>query len=283
MKGGADLGISLKTLKQNGAGACQIFVSSPIGRPSKTALENYRKIASKTIEIRKDMTIVIHSPYILNFATPLDDGEEWANTYWVKQMVMEMQIAEEIGAIGCVLHMGKHVHCKTKQDGLDNMYNGIAATVQMAMELGITKAKLILETPAGQGTELLTDIADLGIFWHRFNADQKRLLGICVDTAHIWGTGVPIRDEIAVQNYFDELDFELELGALSVVHLNNSLVKCGAKKDRHAGIFSSDGNIPVGALAETARAAKARGVPVILETPGPYEPEFKWLAEIYKS
>ena len=46
--------------------------------------------------------------------------------------------------------------------------------------------KLILETPAGQGTELLTDLKDFIEFYNSFTKDEQKYLGICLDTAHTW-------------------------------------------------------------------------------------------------
>ena len=51
------------------------------------------------------------------------------------------------------------------------------------------KTKLIIETPAGQGTELLTDLNDFVDFYNNFSKEQQKYLGICFDTAHTWALG----------------------------------------------------------------------------------------------
>ena len=54
--------------------------------------------------------------------------------------------------------------------------------------------KIIIETPAGQGTELLTNLNDFIIFFNSFTDEQKKYLGICLDTAHIWALGYELED-----------------------------------------------------------------------------------------
>ncbi len=56
------------------------------------------------------------------------------------------------------------------------------------------KTKLIIETPAGQGTELLKDLNDFVAFFNGFSKEQKKILGICFDTAHTWAIGYELAE-----------------------------------------------------------------------------------------
>ena len=118
--------------------------------------------------------------------------------------------------------------------------------------------KLIIETPAGQGTELLTDLNNFIEFFNSFTKEQQKYLGICLDTAHTWALGYEL-DEA-----YDIL-FKKNAKNITLIHLNNSLVNKGDKKDRHATILN--GNIPNGKMNNFIALLKKYKPNIILETP----------------
>jgi endonuclease IV len=127
-------------------------------------------------------------------------------------------------------------------------------------------AKIVLETPAGQGTELLTDLDDFLNFFSLFSKEQRKYLGICVDTAHIWASGYELSDAykaITVANARNDV---------VAIHLNNSKVAKGSRVDRHTTLFDSTGTIPHNSLKEFVelwKEKKSQSQPplIILETP----------------
>jgi deoxyribonuclease-4 len=63
---------------------------------------------------------------------------------------------------------------------------------------------------------------------------NKDNIGICIDTAHLWGAGeyrIDRKDEI--DRMFHDYDRILGLETLQLVHLNDSCVDFGSRKDRH--------------------------------------------------
>jgi deoxyribonuclease-4 len=136
------------------------------------------------------------------------------------------------------------------------------------------KAKIIIETPAGQGTELLTNLNEFIDFYNSFSKEQKKYLGICLDTAHIWASNYELNEAYNIICNKNAND-------LIVIHLNNSVVKKGSNVDRHAPIFdSANGTIPITAIKEFIELFKDnKHVPIIiLETPSiEYSQEIKWI------
>jgi endonuclease IV len=90
------------------------------------------------------------------------------------------------------------------------------------------KTKLLLETPAGQGTELLKDFNDFINFYYSFTETEREYFKICIDTCHVWNAGYELREIIALVP--DKND-------IVCVHINNSKNEKGAKVDRHEFIF----------------------------------------------
>ena len=101
--------------------------------------------------------------------------------------------------------------------------------------------------------------------------EHKDKLGVCFDTCHTHDSGYDIINDFdGVMKEFDEI---IGLDRLKVFHINGSLNKRGARKDRHANIGALEDN-PKGKDQIGAEALKyivhhevAKGKPVILETP----------------
>jgi deoxyribonuclease-4 len=112
---------------------------------------------------------------------------------------------------------------------------------------------LLLETPAGQGTELLTVAADFLDFVGSF-ADNR--LRACVDTCHVFACG---HNPLEYITALTERDPTL----LKLVHYNDSAAPCGSCVDRHAHV--GQGHIGLGPMQAIAELCTARGLPMVVE------------------
>jgi len=264
---------TMENIKSAGGNALQIFVSSP----RSTALTDIVKYESISHDIKEylkqnDFKLVIHSPYVINVASELKNCKRTLTIdecYWIKTIINQLEISDLIGSIGVVLHVGKHVKL-SYNDGLENMRTAIKYVLNDISKKKLN-TKLILETPAGQGTELLTDLKDFIKFYNSFTKEEQKYLGICLDTAHTWALGYDL-DEA-----YDLLFSKSNAKNITLIHLNNSLVKKGAKKDRHATILN--GMIPNDKMNDFIKSIKKNKTVIILETPSSdYDKE---IAHIY--
>lgn len=260
---------SLEEITSYGGNAAQIFISSPIGKMSDASIAHLREIAPdiKAYLKKHAMKLFIHSPYTLNFAK--DALTE--KPYWIDAMITELQLAEEIGAEGCVLHLGKAVSL-TQDEAEDNMLKNVCTL----MEKSTSNAKLFIETSAAQGTEILatrnTSLDALATFYKKIPEVHTKRISFCVDTCHIWAAGYDISTHEHVRSFFKEWKEKIGMDRLGVIHFNNSVHGLDSRKDRHACI--EYGAIPVDGLKAFARETMARykHIPLILETPsGPQE------------
>ena len=252
---------TMNKIKNNGGNALQIFVSNPRSN-TITNMESYIKIAPSIQKYLKEekFKLIIHAPYTINIAK---DAMECKRTmlledcYWIKLLLNQLIIADMMNAVGVVLHVGKYVG-STPEKGLENMKIAIDYIVK---EMGNKKmkTKLIIETPAGQGTELLTDLNDFIDFYNDFSKEQQKYLGICFDTAHTWALGYEL-----IEAY--NILFKKNSSDVIAIHLNNSLVKKGDLKDRHSVML--DGQIPLDDMNNFIHNLTKKKIPlIILETP----------------
>jgi len=267
---------TMETITKNGGNCLQLFVSNPRSS-SLVNIHNYLDIAEdiKEYKSKNNFKTIIHSSYTINLARDFKNGKRAIpinECVWIKILLHELYISHLINSSGVIVHVGKHTTLSYEY-GLENMRIAIEHIIE-EMKNNNIKAKIIIETPAGQGTELLTNLNEFIDFYNSFSKEQKKYLGICLDTAHIWAANYELNEAYNIICNKNAND-------LIVIHLNNSVVKKGSNVDRHTHIFdSANGNIPITAIKEFIELFKDnKHVPIIiLETPSTeYSQEIKWI------
>jgi len=253
---------TMNTIKNNGGNALQIFISNPLSA-SLVNINNYTNICEdvKKYLLDYNFKLIIHSPYTINISKDYKNNKRTLpieECYWIKLILHELCIANMLNAEGVVLHVGKHVKL-SYEDGLKNMKKSIEYIIE-EMKNKNYNTKLIIETPAGQGTELLKDLNDFVKFYNSFTIEQQKYIGICLDTAHTWALGYEL-----IEAY--DILFEKNEENISVIHLNNSSVFKGSLKDRHATMLN--GMISSKSILDFIKKFKNKKNPptIILETP----------------
>jgi len=181
--------------------------------------------ATKEFVKAHKIVLVSHLKYIYNFARP----HSGKMLYTIKVAVNELANIAQLGGIGGVLHFGKSVDIPIKE-ALNNMYLNILDVIGQIKDLPI---KLILETSSGQGSEMLTDVRDIGEFYKRFTPVQQEKLGFCIDTCHIFAAGYDIRTVAGAKSFLKLWKKNIGLEKISLCHLNDSKTQLNSRKDRH--------------------------------------------------
>ena len=273
----------LKEAYSLGCHGCQVFLRPPqsVNQLCSKMDDNDAKNARKFAE-KNDIKVVVHSPYTVNFA-------HYPDSDTVKKMMIvmldEFRCAEKLGAIGCVIHMGKRNTKAEKieyDQALKNKIKNIQTLLKNVKAKNINGVKLILETSCGAGSEMCSKTKDLAILFNSIKKKYHSMIGFCIDTCHIFTAGYNISTSKGALKYLKKFDRYIGLGKVDVIHFNDSRVECGCKKDRHqfigAGYIASQeyGGTPYG-LAEIARFAYLRKLPIILETGGPIQPQLQMI------
>ena len=218
----------------DGSRAWQYFLSSP--RMTKVSVKAEDVAASRAYIVRTGSRIYIHSPYIINLCqAPGPDN------YGVRCLRETLTAAAAMGCLGVVVHVGKTV----KMDAAEALAN-MRENVLACLDVATADCPLLLETPAGQGTETLLTYAEFFGFVAEI-ADPR--LRVCVDTCHVFASGqCPLEYlQKAVREY---------PGWVSLIHFNDSLGVRGSCVDRHAPPGEGYIGLPLmTAIAETGRAA----------------------------
>ena len=118
--------------------------------------------------------------------------------------------------------------------------------------------KLLIETTAGSGNNMgdtLEELRDI-----RRGVKEKDRVGFVCDTQHMYASGYDWRYP---DNIVKEINKNIGIENVKAIHINDSAVKFGSHKDRHANI--GKGEIGANIFSEIFR--KLPDKPFILETP----------------
>ena len=207
---------------------------------------------------------VCHAIYFINLASA--DDEIHAKS--VEALTTTVRIAAVIGGDVC-FHVGSH-----RGQGLDAAMPRIQAGLDAALaELGDDRW-LLLENSAGAGDTIGRDIGELATVLH---ASGHPRLGLCLDTCHIYVSGVDLRDPAVVDGLVGEIDDAVGLERLRALHVNDSAAPLGSNRDRHASMGAGEIGQQLGVFLSHPAL---QGLPAILETPGPGEERGPGRAEV---
>ena len=238
-----------------GCNAIQIFASNPTGwRPTNGGEEHC--IAFAEAARRLDLTpVVLHAPYLINLASP--DEENWEKS--IALLRWTLQRGDLLGASYVVFHVGSH-----KGTGVEAGVTRIAQAIERILPETPPDVMLLLENSVGAGYTLGGDLehlaSTLAVLPHY--ADR---LGVCLDTAHLWGAGHDISTTVAVLEVLRRFDELIGLTRLKVLHLNDTEKDLGSHRDVHARI--GEGIIGEEGLHTLLCDPRLAHVTVLLETP----------------
>lgn len=244
------------------SGNCgQIFAGSP--RTWSTS-DYEEEDGEKFQELRdkQDQTpYVIHSTYLVNLATPKDDLFQKS----LECLQAELEAAETLGIEYVVFHPGAHTG-SGRENGLDRIAEGIDS---LNIPDGVT---LLLENTAGKGTTLGKSMGDLREMMERSEIDSGKI-GVCIDTCHAHAAGYELKDGEGFQDFLQEVEEDLGLEKVKVLHLNDSKDEKGSEKDNHEDI--GHGNIGEKGFSNIVNSEKLEDKPMILETPQNYMDSYR--------
>lgn len=202
-----------------------------------------------------NIKIIVHASYIYNIAQDWDKYSPW-----ISSLKKEIKCAYKMGANYIVLHFGKYKTMDKKQ-ACNNMFTSLVYIHNITLKY--KKVKILLETPAGQGTEMCYLFDDLVYFYDKFkkssNIELKDRIKLCIDTCHIFAAGNDIT------NYLNKFQKYIGFDHLKLVHLNDSYGKFGGRIDRHQNI--GKGYIGKDMLLQVSKICIDNNIPIILETP----------------
>ncbi len=253
-------------IRRLGGQTLQIFLNSHYKSKVNKLLLLEIEIIKKARD-NNNIQITVHGKYMYNFCRPSSGRTMWQ----VEALCQELVDADQLGA-NVVIHQGKNVKelHQSRQDAKETYVNNLREVLNKTTEL---KNQILLENSCAAGSEIGASLVELSEIYHSFSETEKKRIGICLDTCHLFVSGeVDIRKRSSVQQLFT--DFEQLFGGLEplkLIHFNDSKTKFQSKSDRHAPLLQGYiGNSQLEGSEEGLRGLVEQAtkwqIPLILET-----------------
>ena len=232
----------------DGADCLQIFTRNARGWAAK-ALADDEVARFRSEAKRTGKPVAAHSTYLINLA---GTDRELRRKSW-DALADELARCEALGIPSLIFHPGSH---PDETEGL----NLVAAGMTRALEKVPGKARLVVETTAGQGSSLGWRFEQVAAIRDAVPAKLRRRVAVCVDTCHVFAAGYDISSEAGYRRTVEELDRTVGLSHHAAFHLNDSKKGLGCRVDRHEHIGQGTlGLLPFRLLVNDARFADVPG------------------------
>lgn len=259
-----------QTAESIDANVFQFFTRNPRGGAAKP-VDKADVAAFRAYAAEKGIgPILAHAPYTLNAAGAEARVREFAEDVMVDDL---LRLEHTPGAL-YNFHPGSHVG-QGAEMGIELIADHLVRVLSRTLEkAGGVSTTILLETMSGKGSEVGCDFSEIRAIIdmtesklsasRRFDESTiRRILGVCLDTCHVWDGGYDIVGDL--DGVLAEFDAKVGLGRLKAIHLNDSMNVLGAHKDRHEKI--GKGKIGLKGILGVVRHPHLKDLPFYLETP----------------
>jgi deoxyribonuclease-4 len=236
----------------DGAECLQIFTRNVRGWAARPFESD--EVARFRAEARRTrLPVAAHSTYLVNLCAP---DRSIRKKSW-DALADELARCEQLGIRWLIFHPGSH---EDEREGMKVVAQGMT----QALERSPGRARLLIETTAGQGTNLGWRFEQLAAIRAAVPMPHRRRVGICVDTCHLHAAGYDLTSDEAYAATFRQLDRAVGLSHVEAFHLNDCKKPLGCRVDRHEHI--GDGTLGLDPFRRLVNDARFADVPAFLET-----------------
>jgi deoxyribonuclease-4 len=202
--------------------------------------------------------VMSHVSYLVNLCS----DDETIRARSVDALAGELRRSEALGIAYVVLHPGAPKG-QPEEVGIAQVAAGLDAAFARADAAGVVAARVLLETTAGQGSNLGRTFEQLAAILRAARCADR--LAVCFDTCHTLAAGYDWTTEKGYAEVFRTFDAALGLDRLLGFHLNDSKKGLGSRLDRHEWI--GDGALGLEPFRRLIRDRRFARLPGVLEIP----------------
>lgn len=254
-----------------GAEAVQLFVQSP----RTWRFPNHDPIDLQAFRSKREtvgLPALVHALYLVNLAAP--DDAIYSKSIDTMRATVDTACAIEADAV--IFHLGSHLGA-----GFETGLERVVPALEQVLDRCNERTWLLLENSAGAGGTIGRSIDELAAVVDALGRHER--LGICLDSCHLFVSGVDVTDLTVMNALLEDLDARIGLDRLRALHANDAKAPLGSNRDRHDNI--GKGLIGEG-LGVFLAHPKVQDLPVVLEVPGadgkgPNADEIRKLRELH--
>ncbi len=248
-----------------GAEAIQIFTRNQMQWACRPLREDDAAAFREAVAKSGVKRVLTHGSYLMNLASP--NPEFLARSR--DCLVTEIERCHQLAIPYVVLHPGAHMG-QGEEAGLSAIARSLDAVLERTQGSDVMP---LLEATAGQGSCLGHRFEHLAAIFDRVRDPDR--LGVCLDTCHLYAAGYDLASPEGYERTLRDFARMVGLRRLKAIHLNDSKRERGSRVDRHAR--AGEGVMGLETFARIVNDRRFRGLPLVVETPGPLA---EWKKEI---
>lgn len=198
--------------------------------------------------------ILPHDSYLINLGHPEADKLKKSREAFVD----ELRRCELLGLVYLNFHPGSTLGKTDTKTCLKT----IADSINFAHERS-QRVIAVIENTAGQGSNLGFRFEHIAQIIEQ--VDNKRRVGVCIDTCHTFAAGYDIKTEDCFYRVFEDFEKIVGFNYLKGMHLNDSKKELGSRVDRHESL--GGGFLGIDIFKRVMADERFDDIPLILETP----------------
>ena len=245
-----------------GAEAIQIFTRNQMQWACRPLREEEAAAFREAVAKSGVKRVLTHGSYLMNLASP--NPEFLAKSR--DCLVTEIERCHQLAIPYVVLHPGAHMG-QGEEAGLSAIARSLDAVLERTQGRDVMP---LLEATAGQGSCLGHRFEHLAAIFDRVREPDR--VGVCLDTCHLYAAGYDLASPEGYERTLRDFGRIVGLRRLKAIHLNDSKRERGSRVDRHAR--AGEGVMGLETFARIVNDRRFRGLPLVVETPGPL-PEWK--------
>jgi len=232
-----------------GCETMQIFTRSPQGGSAATITPAVTKKFQQNLQACQINPVYVHAPYYINLAS-VNNRIRYGSANAIRE---ELARANALGVKYVMTHLGT-----AKDLGAIKARQKVIQMLKQALAGYRGKTKLLLENSTG-GEVIGSHLDELSAIMKA--VDSLALAGICLDTQHGYASGYDWKN---FYKTLEQIDQELGLDKIKLIHANDSQSILGSNIDRHEHI--GKGKIGKKSFKKITAFATEKNIDMILET-----------------
>ena len=209
----------------------------------------------RTAKIPSEL-VVVHDSYLINIGNP--DPEKRKQS--LDAFIDEARRVEQLGLTLLNFHPGSGLKQIDEDETIELIADGMKTVLAE-----IDTAVLVIEGTAGQGAHVGYKFEHLADLIDKSKGGDR--VGVCLDTCHLFGAGFDLRSRETYEEVMSSFDRIVGIEKLKAMHINDSKIDLGSRKDRHEQI--GEGLLGIETFKNVMKDKRLEGIPMILETPDP--------------
>ena len=207
--------------------------------------------------------LLVHDSYLINPGSP----DKRVLSMSKRAFHSELRRCSLFGLERLVFHPGSHRREMSDVECLDQVAGFLNEALSKVP--GVTA---VVENTSGSGGNVGYRFEHLAFIVDKI--EDKRRIGVCLDTCHLFAAGYDIRTPESYEKTFRDFEETVGFKYLKGIHLNDSKGALGSRTDRHDSLGCGELSLtPFRLVMEDPRM---EDIPIILETPD----QNKWKDEI---